>query len=269
MTAGYRSFIRQDLQQPLQLPFKSGCVMLFTMRAPGRESPNEDAAAVVPFGEHGGVLIVADGLGGAPSGHEAARLSVEHIARAVRDAQRHEQSLRDGILDGIEKANAAIVALGVGAATTLAVVEIQRDICRTYHVGDSMVLVTGQRGRIKFRTIPHSPVGYAVESGMLDAAAAANHVDRHIVSNVLGSGSMRIDIGPALRLAARDTIIVASDGVSDNLFDAEIVDLIRTGPLARCSARLMAECRRCMALTDRGHPGKPDDMTFILFRRAV
>ncbi len=267
MVAEYRSFIEQDLPAPQEVLFSGASVTLFTRRSPGRESPNEDAAAVVPFGEDSGVLIVADGLGGAPSGRDAARLSIEHIAAAIAAAQRSGQSLRDGILDGIEKANEAIVGLGVGAATTLAVVEIQDNVCRTYHIGDSMILVAGQRGKIKFRTISHSPVGYAVESGMLDETEAANHADRHLVSNVLGSNEMHIDIGPTLKLAARDTIILASDGVSDNLFDEEIVNLIRKGPLRRCSMQLMEECRHYMAMQEAGHPSKPDDMTFILFRR--
>lgn len=262
----YQAFVEQDFQHPRALPFNGAGLMLFTARAPGRDAPNEDAAAIVHYGDDSGVLIVADGLGGAPAGHEAARLSVESIAKSVRDARRRQQPLRDGILDGIEHANAAIVALGVGAATTLAAVEIQDGYCRTYHVGDSMILITGQRGRVKFRTIPHSPVGYAVEAGMLDEIEAARHAQRHVVSNVLGSNRMHIDIGPTVRLSDHDTVIIASDGVSDNLYDAQIVELIRKGPLTHCSSALMDACRRRMAEKTSQRPGKPDDTTFILYR---
>lgn len=266
MTDRDQFFIAEDLESSREFPFLEGSASVFTRRAPGKDSPNEDTAALIPYGKDSGVLLVADGLGGAPAGKEAARLSVENIAAAVHRVDDQQQALRDGILDGIEKANDAIISLGVGAATTLAVVEIQGNVIRTYHIGDSMILVTGQRGKIKFRTIAHSPIGYAVESGMLDEAEAANHADRHIVSNVLGSTDMRIDIGPTLSLAPRDTIILASDGVSDNLYEAEIVDLIRRGRLKRCSRQLVAESTRYMEAPTSGHPGKPDDMTFILFR---
>lgn len=262
---GYR-FIETDLEIPLEFPFVGGSVAVFTKRAPGKESPSEDTAALIPYGDNSGVLLVADGLGGAPAGRDAARIAVEKVTAAVRRAVDQQQMLRDGILDGIEKANRAIMDLGVGAATTLVVVEIQDNAVRTYHIGDSMILVTGQRGKIKFRTIPHSPVGYAVEAGMLNETEAAHHADRHIVSNVLGSGEMRIDIGPTIMLAARDTLILASDGVSDNLFEAEIVESIRCGPLRRCATQLALECGRFMEIPVADRHGKPDDMTFILFR---
>ncbi len=40
----------------------------------------------------------------------------------------------------------------------------------------------------------------------------------HIVSNVVG-----VDVGSALELAARDTLLIASDGLVDNLKTEEIV----------------------------------------------
>lgn len=59
-----------------------------------------------------------------------------------------------------------MLAVGIGAATTLAVVKLSGRTIRPYHVGDPMILLTGQRGRIKHQNIAHSPVGYAVEAGM-------------------------------------------------------------------------------------------------------
>ena len=103
--------------------------------------------------------------------------------------------LRDAILNGFEDANGAVQALGIGAATTLAVVEVKENIVRPYHVGDSMILVVGQRGKIKLQSVPHSPVGYGVESGLLDEKEAMYHEERHLVSNVVGSPDMRIESG--------------------------------------------------------------------------
>ena len=122
---------------------------------------------------------------------------------------------------------AALWIVIFGAASTLAIVEVQDGTARPYHVGDSAILITGQRGRVKVQTVPHSPVGYAVESGMLDAAEAMHHEERHVVSNVVGSDDMRIEIGSALSLSPRDTILLASDGLSDNLLAEEIIDFAR------------------------------------------
>jgi len=138
---------------------------------------------------------------------------------------------------------------------------------RAYHAGDSMVLVTGQRGRIKWLTIPHSPVGYAVEAGLLDRGDALHHEDLHLVSNLLGGQGMRIELGASLELSPRDTVVLASDGLSDNLHLDEIVDRVRKGPLCQAVAALAALGRQRMAASAEGVPSKPDDLTFIAIRR--
>lgn len=260
-------YTQQDFTRAHSGAFASGRVAVFTVRAPGKETVNEDAAALIPHGMNSGVLVVADGVGGIRGGDEAAKLAVNALVAAVRRSEEAEEiALREAILDGIEHANQAVIDLGTGAATTLAVIELQGDTVRPYHVGDSMILVSGQRGKVKFQSISHSPVGYAVESGLLDEADAIHHEERHIVSNVVGSPEMRIDIGPAITLAHRDTLVLASDGLSDNLYSEEIVERVRKGPLAAATDKLVEACQRQMLSPAEGHPSKPDDLTFILFR---
>ncbi|MGI9590762.1 MAG: PP2C family protein-serine/threonine phosphatase, partial [Myxococcota bacterium] len=79
------------------------------------------------------------------------------------------------------------------------------------------ILLIGQRGRVKLQTVDHSPVGFAVEAGLLDADAALHHEDRHIISNFVGGADLRIEMGSGLHLAERDTLCLASDGLADNL----------------------------------------------------
>lgn len=54
-------------------------------------------------------------------------------------------------------------ALNIGAATTIAIIEYHAGTVRPYHVGDSMILVTGLRGRVHYQSVSHSPVGFAME----------------------------------------------------------------------------------------------------------
>ncbi|TDI40701.1 MAG: hypothetical protein E2P02_16505 [Acidobacteria bacterium] len=42
-------------------------------------------------------------------------------------------------------------------ATTLTAVEINGCEIRAFHVGDSFMLITGQRGKVELQTIPHCP----------------------------------------------------------------------------------------------------------------
>jgi serine/threonine protein phosphatase PrpC len=251
--------------------FAGGTAAVFTTRSPGKQTPNEDVAALLPTSTAAGVLAVADGLGGHVGGERASRIAVETIQGTLLDAvaspaASDADGLRGTILDGIEAANRAVRELGTGAATTLALIEIQGRTIRPYHVGDSVILLTGQRGKLKLQTIAHSPIGYAVEAGFMNEKDAMHHEDRHVISNVIGSDQMRIEIGPPIEMAERDTLILASDGLVDNLLPGEIVEFVRAGALDEAVGAMVAEARKRMTATNGQSPSKPDDLTVIAYR---
>lgn len=259
-------YVDQDMSQAAVHLFAAGTAAVVSLRCPGKQSANEDAAGVIPFDQRSGVLAVADGMGGARGGENAAKLAVTALKDSLRAASLKNDSLRTALLNGVDKANRLVQDLGIGAATTLAAVEVQGRFARPYHVGDSLILVTGQRSRVKLQTVSHSPVGFALEAGVLDEAEAMHHEDRHVVSNMVGTPDMRIEVGSAIELAARDTLLLASDGLSDNLHIQEIIEIIRMGPLANALWRLATETLHRMTHSAAGHPSKPDDLTMIAFR---
>jgi serine/threonine protein phosphatase PrpC len=265
--ADARIFGDTPMPDAARLAGDAGHAVFFSRPSPSRTDANQDHGAVVLLPGGGFVLVVADGVGGLPAGAEASRRAVSEIVEAVSSAL--PEGLRSAILDGFENANRAVRAMGVGAGTTLAVVEVVQGLLRPYHVGDSMILLVGQRGRIKHQSIPHSPVGYALESGLLDEKDAMVHEDRHIVSNIVGMEEMRIDVGPPLRMGSLDTVVLASDGLSDNLHVEEIVATVRKGPLDRAADRLARQAAERMEHPTEGAPSKPDDVTLILFRQTV
>jgi PPM family protein phosphatase len=247
------------------LPHGEVCVR--TLRSPDKHGSNEDAAAVIQLGDDSLVLAVADGVGGMPAAREASNAAVQTLARALRKLPDDTAELRPAILDAVDKANHNVINLARGAATTLVVAQLDVKRLRCYHVGDSELLAVGQRGRIKQRVVPHSPTGFAVEAGLLDEDEAVQHDQRHVLFNVIGSPDMRVEVGPTVQLAVRDTVLLASDGLFDNLFIDEIVDSICSGPLDAAANRLVERARGRMR-GDAGAdlPCKPDDLTIVLFR---
>lgn len=253
------------MAEPALAKLPCGQLCYFSLGAPGKDTANEDAIALIPAGPNAAVIAVADGMGGQSSGEVAARVALEAIIRTVSE-RAEDTALRTAILDGIEQANHDVLALSNGAATTLSLVEIADNTCRPYHVGDSMILMMGGRGRIKMQVIAHSPVGYGIEAGLLDAEESLSHAERHLVSNFVGTSEMRIEIGPPVRLARLDTLVVASDGLADNLTAAEIVERARSGPLSGAGNKLAADTLSRMRAEVEGTPSKPDDLSFVLFR---
>jgi serine/threonine protein phosphatase PrpC len=73
-------------------------------------------------------------------------------------------------------------------------------------------------------------------------------------------------VGSAIALAPRDTLLLASDGLSDNLHMPEIVECVRKGPLVEVTRELARNARERMESGESGNPSKPDDLTFAIFR---
>ena len=251
----------------VEIDVAGGSAFALTVRDPEKETENEDTVAIIPYGPGACVLVVADGAGGLPAGKRASLTAVTTLAASLQSSMDRTLLLRTAILNGIEAANEAVLAIGNGSATTLTVITIEGLVARSYQIGDSEALVVGQRGVIRLQTTAHSPTGFAVEAGFLDHREALHHEERHLVSNFLGTSDMRIDVGAGVELKARDTVLVASDGLTDNVHLDETIELIRKGSLAESGAAVAALARKRMAGKGSGQPSKPDDLSLILFRK--
>jgi len=244
-----------------------GSLVAYTAPAPDKSSENEDSVAAIPYGPNAVVLIVADGAGGLPAGRRASRTAIQSLEQSLSSARGETMLLRTAILNGIEAANQAVLSLVNGSATTLTVVTVEGLSSRSYQIGDSEAMLVGQRGRVRYQTMAHSPTGFAVEAGFLDERAALHHEERHLVSNFIGTTDMRIDVGAERTLHARDTVLLASDGLTDNLHSEEIKEFIRKGPMITAIESMISLARRRMTVEILHQPSKPDDLSVILFRK--
>jgi len=260
------TYFDSSLDEPQYFSLQAGIATAFTARAPGKETANEDALAIIPVNQSSLVLAVADGMGGMPAGEDASRTVMKRLIKSLMRVNKEDISVREAILDGIEQCNNELLENRIGSGTTLVVAEIQGNILRTYHAGDSVIMLMGNRGKIKYTAIAHSPTGYALEAGIINESEAMSHEHRHLISNFIGSTDLRVEIGPNIKMSPRDTLLLASDGLSDNLYDNEIIEICRKGPIQTASRRLVTECTRCMVnpVANRGH--HPDDLTFIMYR---
>jgi len=244
-----------------------GSIVAYTARAPDKETENEDTVAVIPWGPEAVVLVIADGAGGLPAGKRASLTAITSLVNSLGIAMAETMLLRTAILDGIETANDAVKQLANGSATTLTVVTVEGQLARSYQIGDSEAMVVGQRGRIKLQTTAHSPTGFAVEAGFLDEREALHHEERHLVSNFLGTVDMSVDIATPVELQPRDTVLLASDGLTDNVHLEEIIEHVRKGPIDAAANAVIELARQRMSATTATEPSKPDDLSLIVFRK--
>lgn len=235
-------------------------------RSPYKRTANEDATLVMDLGSQRTLIAVADGVGGLRGGELAAEIALGTLQTTLSSIAPH-QSLRTVVVDAIELANQQILDSQIAGASTIVVATIEHDEFRVFHVGDSQAIQVSNRGRVKSITIAHSPVGMAVEAGLLEESAAMHHEHRHLVNNIVGTDAMRIEIGATIKLAARDTLLLASDGLFDNLLPDEVASLVRKGNLLNAHRELIKIVRHRMCDPYGALPSKADDLSVICFRQ--
>ncbi|SMF05132.1 PP2C family protein-serine/threonine phosphatase [Pseudobacteriovorax antillogorgiicola] len=230
-----------------------------TRPAPGK-AQNEDslAAKEVPSGL---VALIADGVGGCPRAHEASQAVATELADQA-DKQDFD------LITFADRCQDRIRDMKVGAASTLACIQIVEHTLRYLIAGDSLVKVIGGRGKIKDESPGHSVLNMWESTGILDSIAPSRQVQAgYELLNCLGSDTCYYHISPMIPLAPKDIILIASDGIFDNLSSQELVQVISSsGPSALeiCQGIFEALDRSIAQASDP----KLDDSSLIVIRQT-
>ncbi len=232
----------------------------------------EDSAFLGADGTDGLFGFAIDGMGGMARGAEAARVSATTLARELARPAELESPVQRAVR-AVRQAHAQVIQHCAGGGATIAGAVFSRAQVQTLHAGDAEVLILGEDGTCRHRTAAHSPVGRALQRGLIDEERALAHPERHLVSNGLGVTPMSLHLGPHIDLGLGDTALIVTDGVTDNVRETEIADSLRDSHLPVATAQLTDLCRDRMlrSLTTRTRSprlGKADDLTLLAIRRT-
>jgi PPM family protein phosphatase len=201
---------------------------------------NEDNFAVDP---DLGLLVVADGIGGHNSGEVASDLACKTIVDYARKMIGGSKSLvPEGGTPGltprgrqleffVKSANTMIYEKGrafpkdAGMGTTVVAALIDAKSMTVAHVGDSR-LYLWRRGELTQLTEDHSLVGEQVKRGQITADEAARSSMQNILTRALGAErEVQVDVADHPLLPG-DLVLLASDGLSKMVVDAEVARVI-------------------------------------------
>ena len=196
---------------------------------------NQDALALL---NDCGVWLVADGMSGHPAGDIAAQTAVAAATQRARERvswlREHTDTAAEFLADLVTSANRRIHDLMLanpslkGMGTTfvaLAITPTSTPVAHVAHLGDSRAYLY-QAEQLKQLTRDHTLVEKFVRRGLIDAATALTHPDRHILTKGLGMGA---DMQPELTstpVTPHDLILLCSDGLTKMLEDAAIASIL-------------------------------------------
>ncbi len=140
--------------------------------------------------------------------------------------------------------------------TTLTAVVVEGELARFVHVGDSRAYLL-RDGRLEQLSMDHSLVGEMVREGTLTREEAAAHPQRSILSRVLGTeaGAQLDEFAAELRRS--DVLLLCSDGLSGEVPDDVLRDLLVAADPDEAARDLIAAARAA---------GGHDNITAVVIR---
>ena len=226
----------------------------------GRKRPsNEDS-----FGysvEHG-VYLVCDGMGGAAAGEIASSLAVDEVMR-ILTGRGATEPVDDVIHRAIAAANEAIYSRSEnnprlnGMGTTLVSIVVDERRVRIVNVGDSRCYRLRDQ-HLEQISEDHSLVDEQVRLGRMTAAEALRSPLRNVITRALGTQSKVTPDLFDLEVKPGDLFLLCSDGLTRELSDGKIEELLCAG----CDVQQM-----CASLVEAANnAGGGDNITSLIVR---
>ena len=178
---------------------------------------NEDCYFVWRQNDGSLLLAVADGMGGAPGGAEAATFAIAPFAATGVDDRLAPHHLPQLAMDGHEAIRdyAAHTPEMKGMGTTLTAALLQPGQLSWVHIGDSRLYLL-QGKTLRQLTADHRLLDRIFTHGKPDHEAMKRHPLRSMLDQCLGGEHVELEVGEA-RFARGDCLLLCTDGLHDEL----------------------------------------------------
>jgi protein phosphatase len=218
-------------------------------------SRNEDSYMTRP---DAGLWAVADGMGGHDDGDFASRAVIEALGsiEAANSASELLTLCENRIFDANSQLQDVSRERGIVTGTTVVVLLASDGYFASLWCGDSRLYMV-RHGEIRQISRDHTEVQDLLSNGVITAEEARNWAGRNVITRAIGVFEI-----PELELSsdplnANDIFIICTDGLTQHVHDAEILQCVS-------SSTPQHACDRLIALTlERG---ALDNVTVVVVR---
>ncbi|GMV46401.1 MAG: hypothetical protein AMXMBFR66_17990 [Pseudomonadota bacterium] len=236
---------------------------------PGRARSNNEDSAVVDAGVS--LAVLADGMGGYNAGEVASNMATSFVktelGRWLREAnsQASDADVRRAMDICVDNANRAIFNAAnanpqyAGMGTTLVVAVFRDTRLLLGHVGDSRCYRL-RAGRLQQLTRDHSLLQEQIDAGLITPEQAAFSANKNLVTRAVGVEDTVLLETHQHAVQPLDMYLMCSDGLSDMLDEAGMVQLLqRHAALPECAQALIDAANEA---------GGKDNISVVLVRAS-
>lgn len=196
---------------------------------------NEDSFLFEKY-EKLNILILADGMGGHEDGEIASKMAVDFVMNFIKSNYKFYTDFNRLLVDAFCKSNefiydANLKKLSKNApdiekmGTTLETLLVVKDMLYFAHVGDSRIYLK-DKSNLKQITKDHSLVEYLYSNGAITKDEADNFEQKNSILRAIGVEQVvEVDTGK-IKLSDGDILVVCSDGLTNELSDIEISNIL-------------------------------------------
>jgi serine/threonine protein phosphatase PrpC len=192
--------------------------------------------------ERGSLFVVADGMGGHAAGEVASQTAVEVIFAEYYAGDQADCAA--ALRSAIEAANASILSRAAldmekgGMGTTVVAALFRGAELTVANVGDSRAYLV-RNGRMRQISRDHSWVAESVAEGLISEFEAQSHPHRSLITRSLGAQPrVEVDLFQE-RLRPGDSVVLCSDGLTNELSDGAIMRAVMQDEPAQAAAALV------------------------------
>src|SRR5215831_14921288 len=185
-------------------------------------------------------FAVCDGMGGAKAGEYASQIAVEKITTLLPRAFQHsaagiQAGFQDVLAEIYTRIHRDLVYVGQsydecrGMQTTMSLCWFAPGWMYFGHVGDTRIYhLAKDTTRLKQLTNDDTHIGWLLRNGKISEYEARTHPRRNVLQKALGGENQFVEpqVG-AVGCEPGDIFLLCSDGVTEGIYDHQIVDLLR------------------------------------------
>ena len=192
---------------------------------------NEDAYSNISI-ENYDFFIVADGMGGHSDGELASSLASSSFVDYIKKSN---VSDFDNIISlqkkAINYANKEVLKLAgekkekMGTTVVCVCIDYKNSKAHVSHIGDSRVYLYKNKELIQL-TKDHSLLNDLIDSGALNEKEANDFANKSAITRAVGISPNTVADTKSIDLDDNDLILMATDGLTNELDEEEIIDII-------------------------------------------